>query len=110
MRQKKSRRRGSGNSPAKSPPVTPAKSPGRRGRPPSKSPSAALPQTAAVSTHENNHNSVSPEHSRTSSSDQDAYHSHPAPTQFNSNPVHPAEIGKLFFSFLLFFFSFISHS
>ncbi|VDL11766.1 unnamed protein product [Hymenolepis diminuta] len=90
MRPKKTRRRGSGNSPAKSPPITPNKPPGRRGRPPSK-PSSTTLQHLSVSSHENNHNSLSPEHSRTSSSDQDAYHSHQAPSQFNPNPVHPPD-------------------
>ncbi|VDN96106.1 unnamed protein product [Rodentolepis nana] len=92
MRPKKNRRRGSGNSPAKSPPLTPAKPPGRRGRPPSKSISSAL-HHPSISSHENNHNSLSPEHSRTSSSDQDAYHSHQASSQFNSNPVLPPNLG-----------------
>nr|CDS25556.1 histone lysine N methyltransferase [Hymenolepis microstoma] len=91
MRPKKSRRRGNGNSPAKSPPLTPAKPPGRRGRPPSKPPSTAL-HHPSISSHENNHNSLSPEHSRTSSSDQDAYHSHQAPSQFNPNPVLPPNL------------------
>ncbi|KAL5105800.1 hypothetical protein TcWFU_005251 [Taenia crassiceps] len=87
MRPKKSKKRGSSSGGlAKSPSLTPLKCVGRRGRP-SKSPSAApLPTPSSLPSQENHNHSLSPDHSRTSSSDQDVYQVHPTPA-FNSKPV-----------------------
>lgn len=91
MRPKKSKRRGSsGGSLAKSPPPTPVKGVGRRGRPPSKSPTAAPLPTPSLPSRENHNHSLSPDHSRTSSSDQDVYQGHPTPA-FISKPVQPLD-------------------
>ncbi|KAL5964639.1 Histone-lysine N-methyltransferase ASH1L [Taenia solium] len=92
MRTKKSKKRGSSSGGlAKSPPSTPTKCVGRRGRPPSKSPSAALlPTPSSVPSQENHNHSLSPDHSRTSSSDQDVYQGHPT-AAFNSKPVQPLD-------------------
>ena len=98
MRSKKSKRRGSGSSsrpPSKSPSLTPNKTAGRRGRPPSKSPSTVLPPQDSSShvSQENHNHSVSPDHSRTSSSDQDGFQAHPTRSAFNSKPPQPLDIG-----------------
>ncbi|KAH9279870.1 hypothetical protein ECG_07704 [Echinococcus granulosus] len=91
MRPKKSKRRGSsGGTLAKSPPPTPVKGVGRRGRPPSKSPTAAPLPTPSLPSRENHNHSLSPDHSRTSSSDQDVYQGHPTPA-FISKPVQPLD-------------------
>ncbi|CDS36525.1 histone lysine N methyltransferase [Echinococcus multilocularis] len=90
MRPKKSKKRGSsGGSLSKSPPPTPVKSVGRRGRPPSKSPTAAPLPAPSLPSRENHNHSLSPDHSRTSSSDQDIYQGHT--TAFISKPVQPLD-------------------
>ena len=104
MRSKKSKRPGSGSNsrlPSKSPPHTPNKTGGRRGRPPSKSPTTVPTQkdlSARVSQENHNH-SVSPDHSRTSSGDQDGYQGHPPPA-FNSKPPQTLDVGMYLNPFL----------
>ncbi|VDM34082.1 unnamed protein product [Hydatigera taeniaeformis] len=91
MRPKKNKKRGSiGGGLAKSPSSTPIKCVGRRGRPPSKSPASASLPPPSLPSQENHNHSLSPDHSRTSSSDQDMYQGHTAPV-FNSKPVQPLD-------------------